>query len=85
MDSFTRRVRVISERQLMIAAERTMAQRNGIPPPPAPKGLDVFWQKVDVPLYHRIPWSVRAKVMRRMPGSHRETWHRPRQARGPAV
>ena len=83
--AFTRMVRVVSERALMVAAEREMALRNGIPPPPPPKRMDLFWQKVYVPIYHRIPWPLRAKIMRRMPGSHRETWHRPRRARGPAV
>ncbi|MET0740187.1 MAG: hypothetical protein ABWZ26_01375 [Candidatus Nanopelagicales bacterium] len=82
---FTRKVRVVSERQLMTAAERRIATRYGTLPPSKPKGVDLFWQKVYVPLYHRIPWSVRARVMRLMPGSHRETWHTPPRAGGPAV
>jgi hypothetical protein len=66
----TRQVRVVSERQLMTDAERTIAARYGTVPPRPPKGVDIFWQKVYVPLYHRIPWSLRTRVMRLMPGSH---------------
>lgn len=81
----TRLVRSVSERQLMAAAQREIAQRYGVPLPPRPRGVDLFWQRVYVPTYHALPWALRTKVMARMPGSHRETWHRPPQARGPAV
>ena len=81
----TRLVRSVSEQQLMAAAQREIAQRYGAPLPPGPRGVDRFWQRVYVPVYHALPWTLRAKVMTRMPGSHRETWHQPPQARGPAV
>jgi hypothetical protein len=83
--SFPRWLRAESERSLMVAAERRMAERHGIPPPPEPRGLDVFWQRVYVPVYHRLPLPLRTVVMKAMPGSHRRTWHRPEEAQGPAV
>jgi hypothetical protein len=82
---FTRQVRAISEKHLMTAAEKEVALRYGKQPPPPPRGSAVFWQKVYVPIYQRLPWKLRAKVMARMPGSHRKTWHQPDQVRGPAV
>jgi len=50
-----------------------------------PRGVDVFWQRVYVPAYNRLPWRLRAVVMKALPGSHRRTWHRPEEAQGPAV
>ena len=83
--SLARWVRARSEEQLMVAAERRMAERHGLPPPPDPRGLDLFWQRVYVPAYNRLPWRLRTTVMRAMPGSHRQTWHAPEEAQGPAV
>ena len=83
--SFARRLRDVSEHQLLIAAQRDVATRFGIPPPSSPSGADRFWQQVYVPAYHRLPWKLRATVMRAMPGSHRRTWHRPDEGSGPAV
>jgi hypothetical protein len=83
--SFARRLRVVSEHQLMLAAQREVAARYGAPAPPPPRGLGRFWQRVYVPVYHRLPWKLRATVMRAMPGSHRRTWHRPDEGSGPAV
>jgi hypothetical protein len=83
--TFARWLRAESERSLMIAAERRIAEQHGLPPPPAPRGLDVFWQRVYVPVYHRLPLPLRTVAMKAMPGSHRRTWHRPEEAEGPAV
>ena len=83
--SFTRRLREVSERQLMSAAQRDVAGRYGTTPPPPPRGGERFWQQVYVPVYHRLPWKLRSTVMRAMPGSHRRTWHAPEQGSGPAV
>jgi hypothetical protein len=83
--SFARRLRVVSEHQLMIAAQREVAGRHGSTPPLPPRGVDRFWQRVYVPAYHRLPWKLRATIMRAMPGSHRRTWHQPDQGSGPAV
>ena len=82
---FARQLRAVSERQLMIAAEREVAGRYGSTAPLPPRGVDRFWQGVYVPVYHRLPWTLRSTVMRAMPGSHRRTWHRPEQGSGPAV
>jgi hypothetical protein len=83
--SFARWLRATSEQQLMVAAERRMAERHALPPPSPPKGVDLFWQRVYVPAYNLLPWRVRTVVMRAMPGSHRKTWHASEQAQGPAV
>jgi hypothetical protein len=83
--SFARRLREVSEHQLMIAAQRDVGARYGSPLPPPPRGTGRFWQRVYVPAYHRLPWKLRATVMRAMPGSHRRTWHRPDEGSGPAV
>lgn len=82
---FTRWVRATSEEQLLIAAQRRVAQRYGTPAPPPARGVGLFWQRVFAPLFHALPYSLRARVANRMPGSHRRTWHPPQQARGPAV
>lgn len=82
---FTRLVRVSSEKQLKIAAEREVARRYGRQAP-SPHGLSaLFWQRVYVPIYHKLPWELRSRIMIRMPGSHRRTWHKSDQLRGPAV
>jgi hypothetical protein len=82
---FARWVRAVSEKQLLTAAQVEVARRRGAPLPPPPRGVDLFWQKVYVPIYHRLPWKLRSKVMLAMPGSHRQTWHTPDQVKGPAV
>ena len=83
--SFARWLREVSEHQLMDAAQRQIGARYGSPPPAPPRGVDRFWQGVYVPAYYKLPWRVRATVMRAMPGSHRRTWHRSEPAQGPAV
>jgi hypothetical protein len=83
--AFTRWVRRVSEEQLLTAAQKVVAKRYGVTPPPRPAGVDVFWQRVYAPIYHWLPWKVRAKVMMRMPGSHRQKWTRRTPSGGPAV
>ena len=83
--SFARKLREVSERQLMTAAQREIARRYGTTPPLRPRGAGRFWQQVYVPAYHRLPWKLRSTVMRAMPGSHQRTWHAPEQGSGPAV
>jgi len=83
--SFARKLREVSERQLMTAAQREIAGRYGTTPPLPPHGAGRFWQQVYVPAYHRLPWKLRSTVMRAMPGSHRRTWHASEQGSGPAV
>ncbi len=72
--AFARWLRATSERYLMIAAQHRLAAKYGIPPPPRPRGADVFWLRVYVPAYRAVPWPLRSAIMRRMPGSHRMAW-----------
>lgn len=83
--AFTRWVRRVSEDQLLTAAQKVVAKRYGVTPPPRPAGLDIFWQKVYAPIYYRLPWKFRSKVMMRMPGSHRQKWTTRPPSGGPAV
>jgi hypothetical protein len=82
--SFLRWVRSTSEHHLLVAAQAKVARRNGLVPP-KPKGAAIFWQKVYAPVFYALPYSLRARVANRMPGSHRRTWHAPPQHQGPAV
>ena len=82
---FSRWLRATSERYLMIAAQRQIAAKYGLPPPRRLRGADVFWLRVYVPAYRAVPWRVRSMIMRRMPGSHRMTWTAGIRPRGPAT
>jgi len=81
----TRWVRSVSEKHLMIAAQNTVADRYGTPRPHTVTGADLFWQKLYVPLFHRLPAGLRDGVVQRMPGSHRQHWTPTPRAQGPAV
>ena len=83
--AFSRWLRATSERYLMIAAQRKVGAKYGVPPPRRPRGADVFWLRVYVPAYHALPWGLRSAIMRRMPGSHRMKWTEGERPRGPAV
>jgi hypothetical protein len=83
--AFSRWLRATSERYLMIAAQRQVAARYGLPPPRRPRGTDVFWLRLYVPAYRAIPWRARSAIMRRMPGSHRMTWTAGTRPPGPAT
>jgi hypothetical protein len=67
-------LRANSEHYLMVAAQQKVAARYQVTPPPPPRGAEVFWLRVYVPLYWAVPWRVRAAAMRLLPGSHRMTW-----------
>lgn len=75
-----------SERYLMEAAQADMARRYlGQMPDPPQRGLvDAFWRRVYVPVYRRIPWPLRRRLIVAMPGSHRRSWRGLRDA-GSAV
>lgn len=81
---FTRWVRKVSQRQLLTDAQTRMARTEGRAVA-RPHGQDVFWQKVYAPVYHRLPISLRNRVVASMPGSHRRTWTYPAPADGPAL
>jgi hypothetical protein len=72
--AFSRWLRENSERYLMIAAQQKIAAKYGVPPPRQPRGAEIFWLRVFVPVYQAIPWSLRSAIIRRMPGSHRMRW-----------
>ena len=86
MASFFSWLRSNSEHYLLVAAHAKLATTLGSPPPRPPKGLkEIFWLRVFAPTYALLPWPVRNRIMRAMPGSHRRTWAPPPQPRGPAV
>jgi len=74
--SFAEWLRANSQRYLLEAAERELAQKYlGTAPPVIEGGLEaLFWRKVFVPAYRMVPWSVRHSIMQLMPGSHRRHW-----------
>lgn len=82
--SFARWLRSTSEHHLLIVAQARVARKNGLTPP-TPKGVDVLWQKVYAPVFYALPYALRARVANALPGSHRQTWHPPPRAQGPAV
>src|SRR4029450_12768517 len=84
--SFSQWLRRNSEHYLLIAAQERIAQQHGAREPRSPRGLrDLFWLRIFVPIYRRLPWPLRHKVMRALPGSHRRQWAPPPQQRGSAV
>jgi hypothetical protein len=83
--AFSRWLRATSERYLMVAAQRKLAAKYGVPPPRPPRGAEIFWLRVYVPAYHAIPWRLRSAIMRRLPGSHRMKWTTGPPPRRPAA
>jgi hypothetical protein len=81
MVSFSQWLRSNSERYLLERAQAEMAMRYlGRPGPVTERGLGpLFWRRVFVPVYRRLPWGLRRAAIQAMPGSHRRRW----QARGP--
>ena len=77
-------VRLNSQKYLLEAAQTDLARRYlGRPAPVSDPGLEVFfWKRIFVPLYRRLPWSIRRAVILAMPGSHRQGW--PQDPRAPA-
>jgi len=69
-------VRSNSERYLLEAAQREMAAKYlGREPPALRESLqEMFWRRIFVPIYRRIPWGVRRAIITAMPGSHRREW-----------
>ncbi len=74
--AFAEWLRVNSQRYLLEASEREMAQRYlGETPPLRGGGPGAcFWRRVFVPAYRMVPWNVRRSLMQMMPGSHRRHW-----------
>ncbi|MQA12759.1 MAG: hypothetical protein GEV09_00915 [Pseudonocardiaceae bacterium] len=79
-------LRANSEHYLLVDAHERLAHRHGASSPRPPRGpKEIFWLRVFAPVYHALPWSVRHRVLKAMPGSHRKTWAPPPRRRGPAV
>jgi len=75
-----------SERYLLEAAQTELARQVGRSPPVGATGpAALLWRRVFVPVYRRLPWPVRHRIMSRMPGSHRRVWHPNPVRRDPAV
>lgn len=53
-----------TEHYLTVAAQNDLRQRypSGTQPPASTSG-GLFWQRIFVPLYRRIPWSTRQRII----------------------
>lgn len=89
MASLPRWLRAHAEHYLMRAAQDSVADRHGAPRPRPPGSLaDLVWMRLFVPVYRALPWGLRSRVLRAMPGSHRRewsSWREPPRRRDPAV
>lgn len=75
MNRFFWWLRTNSQKYLLEATQADLARRHGRSGPVGRKTPQViFWKYVFVPLYRRLPWSVKHKVITAMPGSHRQSW-----------
>ena len=84
--SFYQWLRRNSEHYLLIAAHDQVARRHATRVPRPPHGLkELFWLRLFVPVYRALPWPVRHRIMRSMPGSHRQQWAPPPRPQNPAV
>ncbi len=81
----TRWVRATSEHHLMVDAQDRVARRLGTNRPNPPRGVEIFWRRVYVPVFHRLPPRLRDAMIARMPGSHRKRWKQQPPLRGPAI
>ena len=64
-----------AEHELLVSAQGQVGRRYGANLPRPPHGpAELFWQRVFAPVYHLLPWSLRIRVLRAMPGSHRQQW-----------
>ncbi|MGH8930541.1 MAG: hypothetical protein ACRDZO_07885 [Egibacteraceae bacterium] len=76
MQPFARWLRRNSEHYLLEAVQtdlaRTYLGREG--PVGARGPAPFFWRHVFVPVYRRMPWALRQRLIQSMPGSHRRSW-----------
>lgn len=66
-----------SEQYLLEDAQMQMARKylGQDPPKPTERGLlPLFWRRLYVPVYRRLPWGVRRAIITSMPGSHKRSW-----------
>ncbi len=85
--SFSQWLRTNSEHYLLHDAHDRLSREYGWQPPPAEghRPGQLFWSRVFVPVYRVLPWPMRQRVMRMMPGSHRKRWTKPPKRHNPAV
>jgi hypothetical protein len=84
--SFARWLRTNSEHYLLLAAQERISRAHSANRPRPPRGArDWFWLRAFTPVYRALPWPLRRRVLRLLPGSHRQTWHAPPRSTGPAV
>jgi len=83
--SFMRWVRNTSEHYLMIDAQEKVSRKLGTNRPLPPRGIAIFWRRVYVPMFHRMPLSLRNAIIARMPGSHRKKWVKQLPGKGPDI
>lgn len=69
-------VRSNSQKYLLEAVQADLArERLGRPGPVGRRTPQViFWKHVFVPLYRRLSWPVKHRIILSMPGSHRKGW-----------
>lgn len=84
---FSRWLRTHSEHYLMVGAHEQLARRypDARAPRPPHGPVELLWLRVFAPVYRALPWSLRHRILRAMPGSHRRTWAAPPRSEGPAV
>ena len=64
-----------AEHHLLVSAQDRVGRQYGARRPRRPHGLgELFWRRLFVPAYQALPWSLRIRVLRAMPGSHRRQW-----------
>jgi hypothetical protein len=69
-------LRSSSERYLFEDAQIQMARKYlGHEPQVDQTGIaTLFWRRIYVPVYRRLPWGVRRAIITAMPGSHKRQW-----------
>jgi hypothetical protein len=84
--SLARWLRSNSEHYLLLDAQARAAHKYGLTGPPPPSTTrELFWRKVFVPVYRRLPWGVRRFTIGVLPGSHRQEWAPPPVRHKPAI
>ncbi|HEX5087773.1 MAG TPA: hypothetical protein VFV89_08190 [Nocardioides sp.] len=76
MTGFFRWLRTNSERYLLEEVQASLAEQYlDRPPTVGPRTPQVlFWKRVFVPIYRRLPWRLKHSIILAMPGSHRRHW-----------
>jgi hypothetical protein len=83
--SILRWVRRTSEHYLMVDAMDKIGRKFDSSVPNPPRGIEIFWRRCYVPMFHLLPTGLRNALIARMPGSHRKAWQPPPKLKGPAV